>query len=175
MTTDQPHGHPVSSPARWVLSPMDGQAHLLLPVGDHPWDVLNARCGHLMPVGPSQHEQPPSGVSACPTCALISQVPAPQFPHKTPAGHRSSAPVPAPGGQPDPTVCPTPASAAAVPRWARCPVDQQPHLLDPAGVREVVALGSAQSLCGRLIFAQGLTLTGRCGAPCVSCLAAGTA
>jgi hypothetical protein len=140
----------VSSPARWVLSPMDYQAHLLLPAGDHPRDVLKARCGHLMPVGPSQHEQPPGG-STCPTCALISQVPAPKFPHKTPV------------------------SAAAVPRWARCPVDQQLPLLGPAGVREVVALGSARSLCGRLLVAQGLTLSGRCGAPCISCLAAGTA
>jgi hypothetical protein len=80
-------GPAVSGPARWVLSPLDGQAHLLVAVGDHPWDVLKARCGHLMPVGPSQHEQPP-GVSTCPTCAVIAEVPPPRFPHTIPAGHR---------------------------------------------------------------------------------------
>lgn len=43
------------------------------------------------------------------------QVPEPEFPTKTPAGRRSSAPIPtsAPGGQPDPTpVIPNPAAAA---------------------------------------------------------------
>jgi hypothetical protein len=41
----------VSRPARWALSPLDLQAHLLVSEGCHPKGVLKARCGHLLPLG----------------------------------------------------------------------------------------------------------------------------
>jgi hypothetical protein len=161
----------VTGRAAWVLSPTDGKAHLLTIEGPGGV-VLATQCGQSLPLGVVQHDRLPS-CHLCRECFTVYLLPDPVFARQAPAGHRSS-PAPAPGGQPDPPVVPAPASAAAVPRWARCPVDQQLPLLGPAGVREVVALGCAQSLCGRLLFAQGLTLSGRCGVPCVSCLAAGT-
>jgi hypothetical protein len=40
----------VSRPAQWALSPLDFQAHLLLPESRHPKGVLKARCEHLLPL-----------------------------------------------------------------------------------------------------------------------------
>lgn len=66
--------------------------------------------------------------------ALSAQrIPDPQFPTKTPAGRRSSCPVPsyAPGGQPDPTPRAGTASVDQL-RWARCPDDERLPLLTDA-------------------------------------------
>jgi hypothetical protein len=61
------------------------------------------------------------------------QVPDPQFPNKTPAGHRSSCPVfpSAPGGQPDPTPRAEAPSVEQL-RGARCPDDERVQLLADA-------------------------------------------
>ena len=40
----------MNRPAHWALSPLDLQAHLLLPEGCHPKGVFKARCGHLLPL-----------------------------------------------------------------------------------------------------------------------------
>lgn len=55
----------------------------------------------------------------------------------------------------------------APPRWTRCSVDQQLHLVASAGEGETFAV------CGRRIVAEGLTLSGESRGLCVSCLAAG--
>ena len=60
----------MSRAARWALSPLDLQAHLLLPEGSHPKGVLKARCGHLLPLRAIRFTQ----VSArkCSECHLMS-------------------------------------------------------------------------------------------------------
>jgi hypothetical protein len=60
----------VSRPARWARSPLDYQAHLLLPEGEHPSGVLKARCGALLTTGVTQHDQPLPGLN-CQRCHLI--------------------------------------------------------------------------------------------------------
>ncbi len=57
-------------PGRWARSPVDYQAHLLLPEGDHPPGVLKARCGAVMITGLTRHERPLPGLN-CETCHLI--------------------------------------------------------------------------------------------------------
>ena len=63
-------GHPVSSPARWARSPLDYHAHLLLPQGEHPPGVFKARCGALLTMSVTQHDQPLPGLN-CQRCRLI--------------------------------------------------------------------------------------------------------
>ena len=60
----------MSRPARWALSPLDLQAHLLLPEGCHPKGVLKARCGHLLPMRAIQFAQ--TFARKCSECHLIS-------------------------------------------------------------------------------------------------------
>jgi hypothetical protein len=60
-------------------------------------------------------------------------------------------------------------------RWARYPVDQQLHLLAPAGITTAGTQDHAKALCGRRIPVEGLTLKAESGSLCVSCLATGTA
>jgi hypothetical protein len=48
----------------------DYRAHLLLPEGNHLAGVLQARCGHLLPVMAAVHDQQPP-YSACEHCELI--------------------------------------------------------------------------------------------------------
>ena len=62
----------------------------------------------------------------------------------------------------------------ANPRWARCPVDEQLHLLAPADVQTAGVEGYAYARCGRLLIAEGLTLSGQSMGLCMDCLAAGT-
>ncbi|MBV9143538.1 MAG: hypothetical protein JO115_21935 [Pseudonocardiales bacterium] len=49
----------MSTSARWACSPLDDQVHLLVPAGNHPWGVLKARCGHVLPEEAHQHERSP--------------------------------------------------------------------------------------------------------------------
>lgn len=128
------------SPTRWVISPTDGRTHVLLPVGDHPPEMLPARCRPLLPRGVAQHERLPGRV-LCVTCLWCYLVPAPVFPRHTPAGRRlRDAPDSAPGGQPVPVPVP--------PRWPRCPVDQHLHLLAPTQAQaaeiQVTARGTSR-------------------------------
>jgi hypothetical protein len=60
----------VSRAARWALSPLDLQAHLLLPEGCHPKGVLKARCGHLLPMRAIQFAQ--IFAHKCGECHLMS-------------------------------------------------------------------------------------------------------
>jgi hypothetical protein len=53
-----------------ALSPLDLQAHLLLPEGCHPKGVLKARCGHLLPMMAMRFAEY-SGTK-CTECHLIS-------------------------------------------------------------------------------------------------------
>ena len=99
-------------------------------------------------------------------------VPPPLFSCKTPAGRRLNRPVPVPGGQPDPNPV---RCASAAPRWVRCPVDGQLHLLAAADVAAATAGDAYAALCGRWIPVGELTLRGSSQGLCVSCLAAGTA
>jgi hypothetical protein len=92
----------VSGLTRWVICPTDGQAHVLVPVGDRPLGVLKARCGHLLPRVIAQHEGLP-GRLLCVSCLWWDLLPAPVFPRRIPAGRRlSDAPESTPGGQPVP-------------------------------------------------------------------------
>ena len=98
----------------WAICPADGRTHVLRPVGDHPWGMLSAQCGHLLPQGVARHQRLP-GLLLCVTCLWCYLVPAPAFPRMIPAGLRlSDAPESAPGGQPVPTL---------IPRGPRCPLD----------------------------------------------------
>ena len=91
----------MSGPAWWVLSPLGCQEHVRAE--RQPLGELRARCGHVMPLGPGVHERRLRRPT-CSSCSVITAVPPPQFPHKFPAGRRSSAAPPrgVPGGQPDP-------------------------------------------------------------------------
>ncbi|MGH3836220.1 MAG: hypothetical protein ACRDSF_11025 [Pseudonocardiaceae bacterium] len=103
----------------------------------------------------------------------LLQMPDPQFPHKIPAGRRSSrpAPGPAPGGQPDPSPRASRSSGGQL-RWARCPDDGLLHLLHPADVVVAATGGHAEALCGRQLPAESLTLiNGLDGALCMACVA----
>jgi hypothetical protein len=58
----------VIGPARWALSPLDYDAHVLAD-GDQPLGVVKARCGALLPMVVPVHDQPPGRI--CPPCELI--------------------------------------------------------------------------------------------------------
>jgi hypothetical protein len=60
----------VNCPAHWALSPLDLQAHLLLPEGCHPKGVLKARCGHLLPRRAMRFAE--FSARKCTDCHLIS-------------------------------------------------------------------------------------------------------
>lgn len=91
------------TPVRWAISPTDHRTHSLLPAGDHPPGVWQARCGHRLPGGVVTHDHL-LGWRWCVPCLVAHLVPALVFPYKTPAG-RWSSPIsdpPSPGGQPIP-------------------------------------------------------------------------
>lgn len=107
---------------KWAISPTDGGTHVLLPVGDHPLGMLQARCGHLLPQRVVLHECLP-GLLLCVRCLWCYLVPAPAFPGTIPAGRRlRDAPESTPDGQPvpAPTQC-----------WAHCPPDETPAPVCP--------------------------------------------
>jgi hypothetical protein len=58
------------SAREWVLSPLDCTAHLLLPGGQHPLEVLKAWCGHLLPHGVARFERPPTQ-RHCRVCTAV--------------------------------------------------------------------------------------------------------
>jgi hypothetical protein len=122
----------VRGSVRWALSPLDCQTHLLRPAGDHPWGVVKARCGAVLPTRAEQQEQPPRSESrTCWTCAQIAQKAPTSIPTgrwvcpQAPEGDRS-------GLRRDPSL-----SRAL---WARCPRDGQLHLLAARAVRDLVRL-----------------------------------
>jgi hypothetical protein len=87
---------------RWAICPTDGRTHVLLPVGDHPLGMLQARCGHLLPQRVVLHECLP-GLLLCVRCLWCYLVPAPAFPGTIPAGRRlRDTPESTPDGQPVP-------------------------------------------------------------------------
>jgi len=93
----------------WALSPMDCQVHLLAPASDHPWGVLKARCGHLLPSGPRQHERSPWGAHrTCPTCAVLARRPT-SVPEERWVRNQDTA---------GPPRCPLPLSEGR--QWGRC-------------------------------------------------------
>lgn len=69
----------VTGPTRWVISPLDGRTHSLLPASDHPAGVLAARCGQLLPLGVPQHDHLP-GWQLCESCLWCYLVPTGVFP-----------------------------------------------------------------------------------------------
>jgi hypothetical protein len=68
-------------------------------------------------------------------------VPDPQFSTKTPAGRRSSCPLPTPGGQPDPIPGGGAASVAQL-RWVPRPDDERSRLLRDVDSGSAVRAGS---------------------------------
>lgn len=136
------------------MSPLDCQVHLLA-LGDHPWGVIKARCGHLLPPGVHQQKRSPQGAHrTCPTCAAIATKPA------TVPGERWVSP-----------------HATAGPRlkvvevlWGCCPADGLLHSLTPRAVCQLRSQGSATAYCGTLLAPGDLVLCGR-GTPCLTCLA----
>lgn len=59
------------APARWALSPLDCQVHLLVPSGEQDTIVaLKARCGTSLPGVAIQHDQPPPG-PPCEACTRV--------------------------------------------------------------------------------------------------------
>ena len=56
--------------ARWALSPLDCQVHLLAPVEQDATSALEARCGAVLPVAAIQHDQPPPG-PPCESCTRV--------------------------------------------------------------------------------------------------------
>jgi hypothetical protein len=130
---------------QWAISPTDGRTHVLLPVGNRPLGMLQARCGHLLPQGITLDECLP-GLLLCVMCLWCYLVPAPAFPGTIPAGRRlRDAPESTPGGQPVP---------APALRWARCPRDRAPAPDCPGaggyrGSRERVRPGEDQTVSTR--------------------------
>ncbi|HEX4100829.1 MAG TPA: hypothetical protein VHY21_09855 [Pseudonocardiaceae bacterium] len=61
----------VSRSLRWVLSPLDYRAHVLVD-GGQPVGVVAARCGAVLPVVFPVHDQP-SG-RPCPPCEVTLRV-----------------------------------------------------------------------------------------------------
>jgi hypothetical protein len=59
----------VTCPARWALSPLDCQVHVLADY-DQTRGVLNARCGHQLPMVVALHDHRPPG-HVCFPCELI--------------------------------------------------------------------------------------------------------
>lgn len=169
-----PRGATVSR-ARSAIPVTDGYTQVTHQVNDEamalgrPVGRYRALCGDLV-LAASLAEP---GARSVPHVRVVGgvmsdaiQAPPPRFPHKFPAGRRSSAPVESPGGQPDPMRVPA--------RWARCPVDQRLHLLAPLAIAAAALVGHGHALCGRRIPAAGLVLSGVSAPPCLSCLAAGT-
>jgi hypothetical protein len=74
----------VSGPLRWVLSPLDYRAHVLVE-GDQHVGVVAARCGAVLPVVFPVRDQPPG--RPCPPCEVILRldVAAPGRVTRTPA------------------------------------------------------------------------------------------
>lgn len=168
MVSGHGRGHPPSERAlRWALSPLDGQAHLLVPAGDLPWGVLQARCGALLPTGVArQHERPPAGAHrSCPTCAQIARSPV-----SVPATPWVPNPQATARGQPDGAGARDTLRVA----WARCPVEQHLHLLTARAILDLASKSCALACCGTLILTPTLVLRGS-GPPCGQCLIAGRA
>jgi hypothetical protein len=90
----------VSGRAWWVLSPTDGQAHLLALEGSGAV-VLTTQCGQSLPSGLLRHDRLPSR-DLCRDCVAAYVLPAAVLARMTPAGRRSSGPVRSPGDQPVP-------------------------------------------------------------------------
>lgn len=148
---------------RWAVCPTDGKAHSLLPGNHSP--VVQARCGHSLPVGVVAHDHLP-GWQWCVPCMVAHLVPAPVFARKNPGWPPvSHAPESAPGGQP------VPASAL---RWVRCPVDQHLRLLPPDEAEAAGIKGHGRAECGRLIPRPGLTIDQPPAGFCVTFVAVGT-
>jgi hypothetical protein len=61
----------VSRPARWALSPLDCQVHVLAD-SDQTLDMLKTRCGHQLPRVVALHDYRPPG-RVCFPCELISR------------------------------------------------------------------------------------------------------
>jgi hypothetical protein len=144
------------------------------PVEQHPQLIpapgSRSACDALTATGRAQYAQPVSAreTSRCPG----GQVPDPQFPHKTPVGRRSSAPVslPAPGGQPESNPEARESGAGQL-RWAGCLHDGRLHLLEPADVAAATTGSPAQALHGRTLPAGSLIIVGRSpGALCIACV-----
>lgn len=150
---------------RWAYSPMDCQAHLLVPAGDLPWGVLTTRCGRLLPPGDlRQQQRPPGGAHrTCPTCAVIAQRPT-TIPADRWVSPPQGGPSVPPAGHPNTTRA----------MWARCRVDGRLHLLSARAVLELSAMGCAVAWCATLLVTGELAVRG-VGTPCPTCLAAGSA
>lgn len=148
--------------ARWALSPVDCRVHLLVPVGDHPWGVLTARCGAvLLPQVARQPERSRRGAyRTCPTCALIAQRPV-----SVPVDPWVPRPQSIPEGQPG-----VGRREAVRAMWVRCRVDQHLHLLSARAVLDLAALGCAVACCGALLITPQLVVRAA-GTACGQCLA----
>jgi len=60
-------------------------------------------------------------------------------------------------------------------RWARCPDDEQLHLVQPGAVALAATSGYALAFCGHQIVAEGLTIKSvASGALCMACVIAAT-
>ncbi|MCA1704476.1 MAG: hypothetical protein LC808_14935 [Actinobacteria bacterium] len=62
--------HLVTRSTRWALSKQDFCVHLVAPPTEPRASILIARCGHPLPPGTHQHDQPPPG-PPCERCRLI--------------------------------------------------------------------------------------------------------
>lgn len=137
----------------WVLSPLDGQAHLLAP-GEGPWGWRLARCGHMLSSWAHQHQRPPASARRrCWECVAIAA--------------RPFAFVPWTGSRHDGPRSMIP--AGAVPLWAHCPVTKQMHLLNLEAVRRLTVLGCAVAACGVVITIRDVA-SGDSGPSCPTCL-----
>ncbi|MBV8540609.1 MAG: hypothetical protein JO364_09145 [Pseudonocardiales bacterium] len=68
--TEPPPAHPMTGPARWARSPLGYHTHWLLPDGEHPKGVLQARCGAVMTTSATPRERPLWGLR-CARCHLV--------------------------------------------------------------------------------------------------------
>ncbi len=113
-------------------------------------DLWGPRRISLTDTGTARYVQ----LSAPPRPAVL-RVPDPQFPTKTPAGRRSNRPVPAPGGQPDPTPLAGAASGEQL-RWAHCPDDEHVPLPTDAAGSALAVLAVSQRGTASLVECASL-------------------
>ena len=102
------------------------------------------------------------------------RVPDPQFPSKGAVFRQPARHVPFPAGV-DRAGPEVQRPGVEQLRWARCPDDEQLHLVQPRAVAQAAASGYALAFCGHQIAAEGLTINSvASGALCMACVVAAT-
>lgn len=154
--------------ASWVISPADGQGHL---VAMEAPGLLTTQC---LPAGVLRYDRLPNR-HLCRECVTAYLLPTAVIALMTPAGRRSN-PAPSrrvPGNQPVPNPFSAEASCGCLaPMLPRCPTDHPGHLLTQTEAAAADLFGQGgRGCCGQRIPAAGRALSGPSAGFCTACLA----